>query len=259
MNLLQLFVFTLVDYSRYPKTLFYKRFTNNLVYYNVLFIKLYQSLVDYAIFPKELNECFAENVDNVSYENTDINQLLLLETITKHKIVLDSPNPIKSGMISVVYKGTVYGEPDKQVIVKMKRIGIYNRLKCDYRKIRRIYDTLYILFYPFTNIINALDTIQCLLDNEEYMLTQCDFMKEINAINIIRQERICDDIHIPIVYNEDNDVIVMEYLDGRSCLEITDIGECVKFAHKQLYTRRHASRKHNLHEKRQRTTENRGY
>ena len=75
------------------------------------------------------------------------------------------------------------------------------------------------------------------------MLTQCDFMKEINAINIIRQERICDDIHIPIVYNEDNDVIVMEYLDGRSCLD----------------TRRHASRKHNLHEKRQRTTENRGY
>jgi predicted unusual protein kinase regulating ubiquinone biosynthesis (AarF/ABC1/UbiB family) len=177
--------------------------------------------------PTEINEIIKQNTDKVHYSDDEIDYKLLLKVVSDYKITLDSLTPINSGMIAIVFSGV---NADKQrVIVKIKRNNIRQRIKDGYLHFSRIYNLVSTLAYPFGYMDEILMNIKSFIESRDYILTQCDFDNEIEAITITKDtvEQYTKEIVIPTIYNTEEDrtateFIIMDLIEGTTCYDVDD-------------------------------------
>jgi len=214
---------------------------NKCIRQNILFVKVFQSMTSGNILPKTIIDIFKKNTHSVVYTDDELNTELLNDVIIKYNIKLFDPyqKPFHSGMVSVAYFGEMSdgdgdGDGKKKVIVKLKRNNIANRIKQGSENVSFIYNLLCFMFYMNRQIINKLDSVKSITKTTGYLVSQCDFEKEIIAIRTtideLKQYSICENIIVPSVYNTEEDsvspeFIILEYLDGKFPTDICDIEE----------------------------------
>ena len=199
-----------------------------LSHLNILYVKVFQALsFSKEMISEELNNKMIRYTDNVPWSNEDIDQELLDKVKKKYNITFRGGYdfPIRSGMISLIYKGVRQG---KDVILKMKRKDIANRLE-------EAVDNLLFVIYLFSFIPNYdFDIPKIIRENTEMILNQTDFIEEMKNTKLIRKN--CEHlkyVKIPEVYEEVteefNDVILMNFIDGE-CIDKIKVGEYESYA-----------------------------
>jgi len=199
-----------------------------LSHLNILYVKVFQALsFSKEMISEELNNKMIRYTDNVPWGNEDIDQELLDKVKKKYNITFRGGYdfPIRSGMISLIYKGVRQG---KDVILKMKRKDIANRLE-------EAVDNLLFVIYLFSFIPNYdFDIPKIIRENTEMILNQTDFIEEMKNTKLIRKN--CEHlkyVKIPEVYEEVteefNDVILMNFIDGERIDKIK-VGEYESYA-----------------------------
>lgn len=204
---------------------------SSLINFNILFIKLFQSMSSSTSVPKSLLMICQKCTNNAIYAREDID-FQLLDTITKdYDIVLDSKEPINSGMIAVVFKGKS-NITNKDVAIKIAKKDIYKKVESGYNNLFLIYRILRYILYPFKDYYNALSTLKHFIESKDYLLSQCVFEDEIQTMiymknDILRMKtelkiKNVDRILVPDIYNKpyDNTFIVMEFINGTDIFNI---------------------------------------
>lgn len=202
-------------------------FMNHMVRKNVMFTKLLQSMAGIENMPQEINDLIRKNTDKVHYTDNEIDYKLLLKVVSDYKITLDSLVPINSGMVAVVFSGL--NADKKRVIVKIKRNNIRERIKDGYLQFSRIYKLISALAYPFGCLDEILVNIKSFIESRDYILTQCNFDNEIEAIMATKDtvEEYTKDIVIPTIYNTEQDLtdtefIIMDFIEGTTCYDVDE-------------------------------------
>jgi len=186
---------------------------------NAYYVKIFQwQLVDKTNI--ELQQFFREYTNNVKYSEKDIDLQALFNLINyseqnNNKLIIDSYKPINSGTISVVFKGKLNDTP---IAIKMLRKNIKNEI-LDCLQLTNFFimiiNNLNWLFNSNIKINNVIENI------ENCLIEQCDFNKEVSNLELFYESyKKTTDIIIPRVYKEytdhNNNIIVMDYLDGKN-------------------------------------------
>ena len=205
----------------YPQTV--KNVASSLAKKNILYTKIFQSVaLNHYLVDNVINNEILKYTDSVPFTEEDIDHY----AIEKLKEYLDfDPQPINSGMISLVYKMKIkdkyspseLGLLNPNVIVKIKRRNIEKKLNDAIAKVR-VFGWV-CSFIPFLRLMH----IPVILDKLTSSLNeQLDFQQEIK--NIKEASKACEPmsyIKIPLVANISSDnVIVMEYLNGTSITKV---------------------------------------
>jgi len=197
---------------------------------NKFSIKLFQVLSStIGTFTNDEITCLKMYTDNSPYTAQDIDPSFLktLEDVGKinkdYMISLESDiiSPHHSGMVALVYKAHMAN--GKRVVVKVLRNKINETLVRDYASIQFSLD---LIVYFFKSVSGSL--VEVFSEFEDSILSQTALKQEQdNLIQMRRNFKNVDQIVIPEVYeifNKINEnIIVMENLDGKSIFEINDI------------------------------------
>ena len=208
-------IFTIISIIIYEYLLYCLRLTNKDIFiFNILdkiskldifFIKLLQWIVN-DTNNDHIKQLLSNFSNNVLYTKRDINYFEL-ERLKNKGIIIEN-NPINSGTISIVFKGTYYNNP---IIVKLKRNNIEDILNKSISLMKAVSFILNNSYYRNLKLDLFLET------NMEYLFDQINFKREISNINLFYNNfKEDENIVIPYVYENlsNNDVIVMEYLNG---------------------------------------------
>ena len=198
------------------------RLAGELADKNIFFTKIFQGIANNAnnkLMNKEIFNYFINYTDNVKYDVNEIDYKGLFEliSIAKHngdELVIHGgvrSEPIKSGVIAVIYKATLNG---KEVIIKYRRKNIVEKFDKSISELKLLVNITKKLPY-FCNL-NICDIFE---ENREIMTEQLDFTNEINNIQVFYEKfKDVKDICIPHVYSyftEANaNAIVMDYIEG---------------------------------------------
>ena len=197
--------------------------------YNIVYSKIFQSLSSGAdVLTHEEMDYLSRFNDNVPYHANELYSIDELETIINEGQTADQlltidrsrgGQPFASGMIAVVYYGEI-GE--KQVVIKVKRKNIENRLRQAIDKMRLL--VWVSSWLPYLKIMNLPSVFE---ENEEDMYKQIDFRIEASNLQIMKKNfQYTDYVKIPQVYQSiterNNEVIVMERLYGKRLKELDD-------------------------------------
>jgi predicted unusual protein kinase regulating ubiquinone biosynthesis (AarF/ABC1/UbiB family) len=198
------------------------RLAKELADKNIFFTKIFQGISNNAnnkLMNKELFNYFISYTDNVKYDENEIDYrgLFELTSIAKRKgdeLVIhgsEKCEPIKSGVIAVVYKATLNG---KQVIIKYRRKKIVEKFEKSMSELELLANITKKL--PYLCNINICDIFE---ENREIMMEQLDFANEVGNIQVFYEKfKDVKDICIPHIYSyftEANpNAIVMEYIEG---------------------------------------------
>lgn len=154
--------------------------------------------------------------DNVPYNEGEVDWECLDELQKNAGIEINKPYmPIKSGTISLIFNGT-HIKDNKNVIIKIQRIGIKGFLEKSVTNMTYILNLLYWLPWCYNLNINEIFS-----ENKESMMRQLSFKTEVD--NIMRfyskwNKPNLDYIKIPYVYEDITkmypNVIVMERIFG---------------------------------------------
>lgn len=198
-------------------------FVNYMVVKNVMFTKLLQSMAGIDNMPHEIDEIIKKNTNHVNYTDDEIDFKMLVKVISDYKITLDSLTPINSGMVAIVFSGV--NADKKRIVLKIRRKNIRTRIENGYIQFTRIYNFVRFITYPFGYLDEILANLESFIETKDYILTQCNFDKEIEAIVKTKtsiEEYTNDDIMIPFVYNSEQDrvnteFILMDRIEGTTC------------------------------------------
>jgi predicted unusual protein kinase regulating ubiquinone biosynthesis (AarF/ABC1/UbiB family) len=198
------------------------RFTKELTEKNIFFTKIFQGISNNAnnkLMNKELFNYFISYTDNVKYDENEIDYrgLFELTSIAKSKgdeLVIhgsEKCEPIKSGVIAVVYKATLNG---KQVIIKYRRKNIVEKFEKSMSELELLANITKKL--PYLCNLNICDIFE---ENREIMMEQLDFANEVGNIQVFYEKfKDVKDICIPRVHSyfteANSNAIVMEYIEG---------------------------------------------
>jgi predicted unusual protein kinase regulating ubiquinone biosynthesis (AarF/ABC1/UbiB family) len=196
-------------------SLFIQNITHRLASKNILYVKFFQAIsLNNNLIDGAMNQELIKYTDSVPYCSDDVDW----EIITNLKAVygidfLSNTTPINAGMISLVYKMND-GIQNQEVVVKIKRVGIEDKLNDAIEKIKFM---IYLLtFIPQLNHFNLLESFN---KNIITLKNQLDFEQEVQ--NTMRMKDDCRNlkyIKIPKVYESVTklfpNVIVMEYILG---------------------------------------------
>jgi predicted unusual protein kinase regulating ubiquinone biosynthesis (AarF/ABC1/UbiB family) len=198
--------------------------TTQLAKINILCVKIFQSLaLNNKLFDSEINNHLLIFTDHSPYSIKDIDFKIIDHLIMDENIIVDESNllPIKSGMISLVYKGFYKNKP---IIIKIKRKNILQKLNLSLYNIFFLIDFLSIFPY-FSQFINEYKINSLIQKNIEIIKEQIDFKKEVE--NTIKMKQNCNSLNyikIPHVYpnitDKYPDIILMEFIDGQTIQEI---------------------------------------
>jgi len=220
-----------------------RNITESLSKKNILYVKLFQAIaMNKQWIDDDINQHLLRFTDNVGYTDDDIDTELLeickreynlvpIETTTTMNYDYDffgnvlfeyeekSEKPIRSGMISLIYKMKQVGKCGS-IIIKIKRRGIEAKLN---ESIDNILFLLNIMsLFQWFQIYDIFSSIQ---KNIELLKKQLDFKEEVN--NVLESQRNCETlsfIEIPYVYPEitrkHKDVIMMNYLYGNTIEQV---------------------------------------
>ena len=218
---------------------------------NMMYVKIFQAFAtNRNIVSSELNQFFSEYTDNVEYtsEEYDIDELKELETRSlecapyRQLRILNNYTPIKSGLMSLIFKGVISGgsdgdgsidntktigqeqpEEEKEVVVKYLRKNISKNFNTSMNNL--------VVFAKLTGYIPYIRTLNIeslILQNIVCLNDQVCFRKELaNIMLYYRCWKEYEYVKIPKPYPDyteklNPDVVVMEYING---MKITDIDE----------------------------------
>ena len=203
-----------------------------LIKHNVIFIKVFQALSSNQLFSYYSNNHLKDCTNHARFLESDEDTELLTYILKTYEIELCDKKPINAGMIALAYKGKI---KDQNVILKMKRKNIEERLIVGYAEFKRFYNLLQYIgfFFGFTDMLNSISSF---IETENYIISQCDFDIEINTMKQMKREitntyekhkiKSLDKIVVPQVFNLDhenkNQFIVMEYLEGETCFDVSN-------------------------------------
>jgi predicted unusual protein kinase regulating ubiquinone biosynthesis (AarF/ABC1/UbiB family) len=130
-------------------------------------------------------------------------------------------------MVAIVFSGV--NADKKRIVLKIRRKNIKTRITNGYTQFSRIYNLVSFITYPFGYLDEVLSNVKSFIDSRDYILTQCNFDKEIEAIVKTKSsiEEYATDIMIPFVYNSEHDrvnteFILMDRIEGTTCYEIDE-------------------------------------
>jgi ubiquinone biosynthesis protein len=213
----------------YDEEIRFENFIKQLASLNIFYVKLFQSIctnnyllndmqIEYLL--KYTDEVpFSSNEIDISIERSlDTTALRISDNleINKHGEYL---YPYKSGMISLIYRGTLNGE---KVIIKVLRKNIKNRLRFALKRMNFLFKLIGYLPYIKTFQLNEL-----IKENKAILMSQTNFNNEVENINKMYSNCLNTDyVKIPKVYpeytNDNSSVIVMEFLDGCKLEELDE-------------------------------------
>jgi tRNA A-37 threonylcarbamoyl transferase component Bud32 len=205
------------------------RLAEELADKNIFFTKIFQGIANNTknkLMNKDMFNYFINYTDNVKYDVNEIDYKGLFgllsiakrngdELIIHGKSSFSSTNiscePIKSGVIAIVYKATLNG---KQVIIKYRRKNIVEKFEKSINEIEGLVNIANKI--PFLCNINIHDIFE---ENREIMTGQLDFSKEIDNIKVFYNKfKDVKNICIPNVYSyfteANTNAIVMDYIEG---------------------------------------------
>lgn len=207
----------LVDYFNTFKTTL-----TELSRLNVFYTKVIQWLADSHFNDEQMTNFIKNFTNNVQYTNDDIDYVSLLELYTNaekngDKFILSSMIPLNAGTISLVFKGQLN---DKPIVIKILRVGIKEKLNDAINLF--LYLCKIIDLIPYLRQLNASKIIG---KNVKLLLQQVDFINEIKNIKIFETAyKKNKNIRVPFVYKyyteNNNNIIVMEYLDGKTMYQL---------------------------------------
>jgi predicted unusual protein kinase regulating ubiquinone biosynthesis (AarF/ABC1/UbiB family) len=195
---------------------------------NMFYVKAFQSISSNSqLLSREQIEFLSSYTDHVPFgsEDIDIDFRGAIARVNKNKnnnidnklIIPPFAMPIKSGMISLIYKGFI---GKKKVIIKVARKNIRTRLSNALRQFDLLTRVLVFVFH-----LQSLGINNIIMENKEMMMLQTNFRNELaNIISIREKNKNIDDIVIPRPYKEYTDayenIIVMDYLEGVTVMQI---------------------------------------
>ena len=199
---------------------------------NIFYVKIFQSLsTNVNLLTEQQINYLTKYTDNVPYYDDDID-ITFLETMQKISnknnlcFKVDNinketnlPEPIKSGMIALIYSGLLDNE---KIIIKVMRKNIENKLVLALEQIEFFINI--IKFFPFIKKLN-LDLV--FRENKSNLLLQTNFINEKKNMQLMSKNyKNIDYIVVPTPYDEytetNNNIIVMNYLDGNKITDIHD-------------------------------------
>jgi len=192
---------------------------------NILYSKILQSLSIGSTYltnhEMTMLSRFNDNAPYVSSELYNINDIVknINDALEDSTLILNNNIPVKSGVISLVYYGTLNNQ---DIVIKVKRKNIEYNLIRDLDNIQFIINiTRYI---PYLNTFNLSIVFQ---ETRDMLTSQLDFNQEMRHINKVRfNYRNLSKFVIPKAYERcteiDDRVIVMDRLYGKNLLEITN-------------------------------------
>jgi len=204
------------------RAVFIRRMASQLANKNILYVKLFQAIaMNKNLIDDEINNELMRFTDSAPYDNTDIDMELFCKVKDEFNLDWHSYEPIKAGMISLVFK--LRDENTQNlVILKMKRKNINGKLN---KAIDYLQFFVYIMsFIPY---LNTFDISSVFNKNIETLKQQLDFSQEVQ--NMREAEEKCKNlkyVKIPRVYDEITekypDVIMMEFIEGKTIQEIDE-------------------------------------
>ena len=200
------------DYS-----FFIDRLSMRLASINILYVKIFQAVaLNNSLIDDKTNNKLLKFTDNAPWTYSDIDLYQLIEISDKYNIHLPRgyEKPINSGMISLVFVGYEKNDSNKQVIIKMKRKNIQEKLD---DAINNLLFSMYIL--SFIPIVNKYQLAEVVNKNVEIIKHQTNFLEEIDNMDKIRENcKYLKYVKIPTanreVTEEYPDVILMERIHG---------------------------------------------
>lgn len=209
-------------------------YVGNLIHraskHNILIVKFAQTLTKNPNLSKNVTDAMELYTHSAPFDEREIDITVLNKIKQTYNVELPD-KPFHSGMISVAYMGTMN---EQQVVVKLKRNNIANKIREGSENVTFIYNMLYWVSSYTKGLTDILALLQVLTQTTEYLISQCDFEHEIDVLQTTLKEvgehDHLIDVVIPTVYNTPDDIkdtefILMEYLDGKFSSEIEDRDE----------------------------------
>ena len=224
-----------------------------LAKYNIFYVKLFQSIgTNTKLFNNEQCNYMLKFLDNVPYNKCDEDDEVIADIIDvsinndKFKSINTiTIHNINCGMIAIVYKTTMQDNNmnDKDIIIKVKKKGIDNKVRSALDETEVIIDILNIL--PFFKFLQFFYLKDIFVESKKLLLDQLDFNNEIcNLKKFYNSNKNTDYVTIPEVYdsftNKNSNVIVMDYINGVKFCDLEEINKPVyskliaKFSFKSL-------------------------
>ena len=190
-----------------------KKISKKLEHENIVYVKIFQALCfDRDLLNNEEQDYLIKYTDNVPYKTNEIDYDLLDKLEDEFSITLKNRIPINCGIVGLVFDG--YDSSNNKVVVKMLKNNILN-------KFTNVFDELLYISYicKFIPFIKSLKITKMLLDNEEILLNQMDFLKEVQNIELFKAKyKNNKEYKFPKVYREItekyNKLLVMENIKG---------------------------------------------
>lgn len=197
---------------------------------NMMYVKIFQAFAtNRNIVSPELNQFFSEYTDNVSYtpDEYDVDELKEIEARSTEcapglplRIVNDY-TPIKSGLMSLIFKAYIGPTDDTPVVIKYLRKNISRNFNSSMNNL--VMFAKITSYFPYLRTLNIenliLQNIVCLKD-------QVCFRKELaNITTYYNRWKNYEFVKIPKPYPDytekiNPDTVVMEYIDGMKIMEI---------------------------------------
>jgi len=196
---------------------------------NIFYTKLFQAIsTNNHLLTKEQTEYLTRYTDDVPFASDEIDPSFEVEIhkISKqlnHNFEINKQGeyliPLKSGMVSLVYTGTLNGQ---RVAIKVLRKNIRQKLDDALNKVDFVMKI--IGKWPYIRAFNVNELIS---ENRTILIEQTDLSNEVKNINKIYKNCLHTEyVIIPKVYEEytaeDASFFVMDYLKGRKLNEISD-------------------------------------
>lgn len=204
-----------------------KKISKKLEEENIVYVKIFQALCfDRDLLSLEEQDYLLKYTDNVPYNHNEIDHDLLHKLEAEFSITLTSIIPINCGIVGLVFDG--YDSSNNKVIIKMLKNNIL-------KKFTDAFDELLYISYicQYIPYIKSLKITKILLDNEEILLNQMNFMKEVEAIEIFSEkyknnkEYVFPKVHREIT-EKYNKLLVMENISGLKFKDIESMDETIK-------------------------------
>jgi predicted unusual protein kinase regulating ubiquinone biosynthesis (AarF/ABC1/UbiB family) len=204
-----------------------KKISKKLEQENIVYVKIFQALCfDRDLLSSKEQAYLLKYTDNVPYEHYEIDYDLLDKLEDDFSITLKSKIPINCGIIGLAFEGI--DSSNNKVIIKMLKNNIIT-------KFTNVFDELLFISYicKYIPYIKSLKITKILLDNEEILLHQMDFMKEVEAIELFTTKyKNNKEYKFPRVYREITEkygnLLVMENITGLQFKDIELLDETVK-------------------------------
>lgn len=192
---------------------------------NIFYLKIIQALSNNSnILTPEIESHFEKYTDNVEFKEEDldldcINDILNINQLKDSEQLIIDKTPIKSGIISIVFKGKL---GNKDVIIKIKRKNILETTISCIDNIGFLIKIINIIpFFKNLNIYNIFN------ENKESLLEQINFLNEVDNLKLFSDKfKNVNYVVIPNVYelytNYNPNAIVMDYIEGNHINKVID-------------------------------------